>query len=89
MLKTLKRLERAHGRRPSRRWGDRVLDLDIVAWSGGIWASSALVIPHPAFRNRRFVLAPLCDIAPRWRDPVTLLTVRHLLARLDRRRPRA
>jgi 2-amino-4-hydroxy-6-hydroxymethyldihydropteridine diphosphokinase len=46
-------------------------------------------IPHPAFRQRRFVLAPLVEIAPDWRDPVTHLTARQLLARLDRKRARA
>ena len=81
--------ERAHGRRPGRRWGDRPLDLDIIGWSGGIWGSRDLSIPHPAFRTRRFVLAPLVEIAADWRDPVTRLTVRQLLARLDRKRPRA
>ncbi len=86
MLKKLKRIERAHGRRPGKRWGDRPLDLDIISWSGGIWASPALTIPHPEFRKRRFVLAPLCEIAPDWRDPVTHLTARQLLARLDRKR---
>jgi 2-amino-4-hydroxy-6-hydroxymethyldihydropteridine diphosphokinase len=86
LLKKLKKIERAHGRRPGRRWGDRTLDLDIIAWSGGIWASPGLTIPHPEFRKRRFVLAPLCEIAPRWRDPVTHLTARQLLARLDRKR---
>ncbi len=89
MLKKLKRIERACGRRPGRRWGDRPLDLDIIGWSGGIWASPALTIPHPEFRIRRFVLAPLCEIAPDWRDPITHLTARQLLARLDRKRPRA
>jgi 2-amino-4-hydroxy-6-hydroxymethyldihydropteridine diphosphokinase len=89
LLAHLKSIERAHGRRAGRRWGDRPLDLDIVGWSGGIWASRTLSIPHPAFRVRRFVLAPLVEIAPDWRDPVTNLTARQLLARLDRRRPRS
>lgn len=89
LLRHLKSIERAHGRRPGRRWGDRVLDLDIIGWSGGIWASTGLAIPHPAFRDRRFVLAPLVEIAPDWRDPLTHLTARQLLARLDRKRPRA
>ena len=89
LLAHLKAIERAHGRRPGRRWGDRVLDLDIIGWSGGIWASPGLAVPHPAFQARRFVLAPLVEIAPDWRDPVTHLTARQLLARLDRRRPRA
>ena len=89
LLAQLKSIERAHGRRAGRRWGDRVLDLDIIGWSGGNWASRTLSIPHPAFRFRRFVLAPLGEIARDWRDPVTTLTARHLLARLDRRRPRS
>ncbi len=89
LLRKLKQIERAHGRRPGRRWGDRPLDLDIIAWSGGIWASPGLTIPHPEFRKRRFVLAPLCEIVPGWRDPVTNLTARQLLSRLDQKRPRA
>lgn len=89
LLKHLKSIERALGRRPGRRWGDRVLDLDIIGWSGGIWASPGLAIPHPAFRERSFVLAPLVEVAPDWRDPVTHLTARQLRARLDRKRPRA
>jgi 2-amino-4-hydroxy-6-hydroxymethyldihydropteridine diphosphokinase len=88
LLAHLKSIERAHGRRGGRRWGDRVIDLDIVAWSGGIWSSSKLTIPHPEFRKRGFVLGPLCQIARDWRDPVTHLTAGHLLARLDRERPR-
>ena len=89
LLFELKRIERTCGRRRGRRWGDRPLDLDIIAWSGGIWASPGLTIPHTEFRKRRFVLAPLCEIAPDWRDPITHLSTRQLLARLDRKRPRA
>ena len=87
LLAWLKAIEREHGRRPGRRWGPRPLDLDIIGWSGGVWRSRTLTIPHPAFRTRHFVLAPLIEIAPDWRDPVTGLTVRQLRARLDRRRP--
>ncbi len=89
LLAELKNLERSHGRRSGQRWGSRTLDLDIIAWEESIWFTPELAIPHPAFRQRRFVLAPLCEIAPGWRDPVTGLTARHLLARLDRKRPRA
>ena len=87
LLETLQAIERSHGRRSGRRWGPRPLDLDIILWSGGLWASPGLAIPHPAFRRRDFVLAPLTRIAPDWRDPVTNLAVRHLRARLTRRRP--
>jgi 2-amino-4-hydroxy-6-hydroxymethyldihydropteridine diphosphokinase len=59
-----------------------VLDLDIVLWSGGPWASERLVIPHPEFRSRAFVLAPAAAVAPGWRDPVTGRTLRQLNARL-------
>lgn len=88
LLDALKSIERAFGRRRGRRWGDRPLDLDIIGWSGGIWASPGLTVPHVSFRERRFVLAPLTEIAPGWRDPVTGLSARQLLARLDRKRPR-
>jgi 2-amino-4-hydroxy-6-hydroxymethyldihydropteridine diphosphokinase len=81
LLADLKALERDFGRRRARRWGPRVLDLDIILWSEGAWAGSLLTVPHPEFRHRRFVLEPLADLVPDWRDPVTGLTVRQLLAR--------
>lgn len=89
MLARLKGIERDFGRRAGRRWGARVIDLDLIGWSGGSWAGPGLVIPHRAFRQRRFVLAPLARVAPGWRDPVTGRTARQLLAAVDRRRPRS
>ena len=77
-------MERAFGRRAGRKWGPRVLDVDIVLWSGGAWAEAGLVVPHPEMRARRFVLEPLAEIAPAWRDPITGATVRQLLFRLGR-----
>ena len=88
LLARLKAIERGMGRRPGRRWGARPIDLDIVLWSGGRWTTRTLAIPHPAFRQRRFVLAPLARIAPGWRDPVTGRTIRQLLGQVDRRVPR-
>ena len=87
LLARLKETERAFGRRPGRRWGPRVLDLDIILWSDGPFASGSLVIPHPEYRARRFVLDPLLEIAPAWRDPLTGLTLRQLHARLAAPRP--
>ncbi len=87
-LADLQAVERAFGRqRRGQRWRARPLDLDIVLWSGGIFASNRLAIPHPLFRQRDFVLRPAAVIAPDWRDPVTGLSVRQLAARL--RHPRA
>jgi len=87
LLAELKAIERAFGRRPGRRWGPRVLDLDIILWSEGAWAGPGPIVPHPAFRARAFVLQPLAEIAPAWRDPVSGATMRQLLARLTTPRP--
>ena len=87
MLTELKAIESAFGRRPGRRWGTRVLDLDILAWDGGRLRSRPLTIPHPALERRTFMLQPLAAIAPAWRLR-DALTARHLAARLARRAPR-
>lgn len=93
LLMLLKGMERRFGRRPGRRWGARVLDLDIVLWSGGRWpigaraaAPHALAVPHRAHRRRAFVLTPLLSIAPGWRI-AGARTVRHAHARLLAHRP--
>jgi 2-amino-4-hydroxy-6-hydroxymethyldihydropteridine diphosphokinase len=86
MLAALKTIERDFGRRPGRRWSSRVLDLDILLWSGGPIASRRLRVPHPRLEQRAFVLEPLRAIAPDW--PVRHgLRVRHLAERLAQRRP--
>ncbi len=83
LLKQLQALETTFGRRRrGQRWSARVLDLDIVLWSGGAWSSPGLTVPHIAFRARSFVLRPAAEIVPRWRDPLTGLTVRQLSIRL-------
>jgi 2-amino-4-hydroxy-6-hydroxymethyldihydropteridine diphosphokinase len=87
MLAELKAIERAFGRRSGKRWGPRVLDLDILAWDGGKVRSRRLTIPHPALESRTFMLRPLASIAPAWRIRGPL-TARHLAHRLARRPPR-
>jgi 2-amino-4-hydroxy-6-hydroxymethyldihydropteridine diphosphokinase len=87
LLPRLQETEQAFGRRGGRRWGARVLDLDIILWSGGAWEGAGLVIPHAAFRDRGFVLDPLAEIAPRWRDPLIGITIRQLRHRLRAPRP--
>ncbi|MDQ3139745.1 MAG: 2-amino-4-hydroxy-6-hydroxymethyldihydropteridine diphosphokinase [Pseudomonadota bacterium] len=87
MLTAVKAIERAFGRRPGKRWGARVLDLDLVAWSGGKFISRRLTIPHPRLASRAFVVGPLAAIAPEWRI-IGALTSRHLAARLGKRPPR-
>ncbi len=82
----LQAIETSFGRRRGQAWGPRVLDLDIVLWSGGAFVGERLIVPHPEFRCRTFVLAPAAAIACAWPDPVTRLTVRQLRARLTRPR---
>ena len=85
MLASLKAIEREFGRRPGKRWGSRVLDLDLAAWSGARIVSRQLTLPHPRLKERDFVLLPLMSIAPDW--PVAgTYTARHLAYRLGKRR---
>ena len=87
LLARLKGVERSFGRRAGRRWGPRVLDLDIILWSDGAWVGGGLILPHPEFRSRLFVLDPLAEIAASWRDPITGASVRQLAVRARIRRP--
>lgn len=85
LLAILQAIEARFGRRRrGQPWRARVLDLDIVLWSGGPWATPGLVVPHVAFRSRDFVLGPACEVAGDWCDPLsgrTLLQLRACLAR--------
>jgi 2-amino-4-hydroxy-6-hydroxymethyldihydropteridine diphosphokinase len=91
LLGLLKTIERDFGRRRGRRWGPRVIDLDIAMWSGGRWPAGLrqpgpgrLAVPHAELAKRDFVLGPLATIAAAWRHPTSGLRVRHMLARLPR-----
>ena len=86
LLARLKAIERGFGRRRGRNWGARVIDLDIILWSGGAWSGPGLTVPHAAFRARDFVLRPLLAVAADWRDPVSGRSVRQIAARLGNRR---
>lgn len=69
LLSQLHELEAAAGRERRERWGPRTLDLDIL-WAGSTAVGdSALTVPHPALRERRFALLPLLDLVPHATDP--------------------
>ncbi|WP_119391698.1 2-amino-4-hydroxy-6-hydroxymethyldihydropteridine diphosphokinase [Taklimakanibacter lacteus] len=79
-------IERLAGRRRRMRWGPRTLDLDLLDYHGLIRRGS-LKLPHPGIAERDFVLAPLMEIAPQWRHPVTRRTaqaMRRLLSGFSR-----
>jgi 2-amino-4-hydroxy-6-hydroxymethyldihydropteridine diphosphokinase len=91
LLDRVKAIERGFGRRRGRRWGARVLDLDLVLWSGGTWPpapraalAGRLAIPHAALHLRAFVLDPLAGIAAAWPDPPAIRRLRHRLTRAER-----
>lgn len=72
LLKELKALEQTAGREPDpKRWGPRVLDLDIITYDDRVINEKDLVIPHPEYHQRSFVLLPIRDLRPDWRDPVS------------------
>jgi 2-amino-4-hydroxy-6-hydroxymethyldihydropteridine diphosphokinase len=82
VLDELGRLEAERGRiRPSYR-AARTLDLDLILYGDAVIDTDALTVPHPHFREREFVLAPLTEIAPGLIDPVTGKTVEELLKKL-------
>ncbi len=82
LLAELQAVEAAAGRERPHVNAPRTLDLDLILFGDLVVQTATLTVPHPRFRQRRFVLAPLAEIAPTMTDPVTCLTVSSLLARL-------
>ena len=74
----MQKIESDNGRERKIHWGPRTLDLDIVLFDDKIISEENLIIPHSDMHNRRFVLEPLCEIAPYYTRPVYKKTVREL-----------
>jgi 2-amino-4-hydroxy-6-hydroxymethyldihydropteridine diphosphokinase len=79
LLGRIKKIEAQLGRKRIVPKGPRTLDLDIILYGSAIVNTPSLEIPHPRFRQRRFVLEPLAELAPDLRDPVTRRTIADLL----------
>lgn len=82
LLRALLDVEREAGRVRRERWGPRTLDLDLLGRGDLVLDTPDLVLPHPRLLERAFVLAPLAEVAPRWRHPVAGVTVEAALAAL-------
>lgn len=83
LLRRLKKIEVQLGRKPSFRYGPRLIDIDILFYGSQVWQSADLVIPHPHLHQRAFVLVPLADLAPWFLHPLLHQTVAELLAQID------
>ena len=81
LLGRLQELERQAGRQPGPRWGPRVLDLDLLWFGQRCSATPELVLPHPRWQQRSFVLAPLVALEPRLVAPHAPCSCEDLLAR--------
>jgi 2-amino-4-hydroxy-6-hydroxymethyldihydropteridine diphosphokinase len=82
LLEMLLGIEATLGRTRPHPGAPRTLDLDLILYGDQIIEERDLTVPHPRFRERRFVLEPLAEIAPDWRDPVTRQTIRELMSGL-------
>jgi len=82
LLNLLKEMERDFGRREGVRNAPRPLDLDIIDYHGIVTTTENLTLPHPRMLTRSFVLLPLSEIAPNWRDPQKNRTIHEWIARL-------
>ncbi len=85
LVKHLKRLEIALGRKPSFPNGPRLIDIDILFFDDLVLETPLLTIPHPRAHERGFVLLPMMDIAPDLVHPVKEKTIRDLIAACDLR----
>lgn len=79
LLKACQAVEHRLGRERKKRWGPRTIDIDILFFGGAVIEEENLRIPHPAAAGRRFVLAPLAEIAPGFTDPESGRTVTEML----------
>jgi len=79
LLKCCLLIEREAGRIRDHSRGPRPVDLDILFYGDQQIQTANLIVPHPRYADRRFVLAPLAELAPDFRDPISGVTIQQLL----------
>jgi len=83
LLKKIKNIEKAMGRKTLEKWGPRIIDIDILFYKEKIINTPLLKIPHPQLHKRAFVLVPLKEIAPRLVHPLLKKTGQQMLDNLS------
>lgn len=75
----MQQIEKALGKETQFKWGPRIIDLDLLLFGNEVINEIGLQVPHPLMHERRFVLAPLAEIAPKLEHPVFKDSIEHLL----------
>jgi 2-amino-4-hydroxy-6-hydroxymethyldihydropteridine diphosphokinase len=84
LLQRLLAIENERGRERPYAGAARTLDLDLILYGDEVIEEPGLRVPHPRFRERRFVLEPLMELAPDWVDPISGATIRELFFAISR-----
>ncbi len=81
LLKRLQKIENDMGRRriKGKKWGSRIIDLDILFFDKQVIETKKLIIPHSEIAHRRFVLLPMTELAPQLIHPTLNMTISELL----------
>jgi 2-amino-4-hydroxy-6-hydroxymethyldihydropteridine diphosphokinase len=83
LLHRTQRVEKELGRKRTILNGPRTIDIDLLLYSRTVMQSGELTLPHPRYRERRFVLAPLAELNPKLRDPLTGTSIAEMLNALE------
>jgi 2-amino-4-hydroxy-6-hydroxymethyldihydropteridine diphosphokinase len=83
VLDWLQVIETDLGRQRRQRWGARAIDLDVVLHGELVGGGTGLIVPHPRYTARQFVLKPACDVAAHYRDPRFGWTLKRLAEHID------
>ncbi len=87
ILEMLQEIEQQLGRERRRRWDARSIDLDVVLHGELVGGGTGLIVPHPRYTARRFVLEPACDVAAHYRDPRFGWSLQRLASHLNQGTP--